>query len=323
MTSPDSVSSDSSANPLSRQRPLVYQDPIVQNPSVNNTRGGPNPIDPKLSDPNTRVQMQQIQDSGYVLTAQFDQQNQQLNPQQLNPPQQQHFIQAGTHYIHQHPTGAVPIQSYYHPMYPPQQQPLHPLNQQYPVYYMSAKQAQAYNLPVQQQSYGEAATVTATPSSQPQAQQSAGMMPPPAAYNTIRNAPAPKPEMQAGMYRTGTAVQVPSGQHQQQYVGFSQIHHPSQSMAPTSVAVGNYGYEFAEPGHAQMYYTQALPPQLAAQYQTMASGPALEASAQLPTDTVKQQIKTSQPWQVSWPGRNNFAAMGLLCLCFTITVSYV
>ncbi|CAH2042096.1 unnamed protein product [Thlaspi arvense] len=267
------IHDSSTTNPLSRQRPMIYQDPVGQNPSSNN-RVAINPVEPKLSDPSSRVQMQQVQDSSYLLQPQFDQQ---LNPQQ----QQQQFIQAGAHYIHHHPTGAVPIQSYF-PMYPPQQQPLHPhhqLDQQYPVYYVSARQAQAYNLPVQQQNYAE--PTTCAPSSQPQT--------PP-----LRNVAVSKPEMVAGMYRTAataapTLVQVPPSQ--QQYVGYSQVHHP-QSVAPSSVATTNYAY--ADPAHSQVYYTQPLPPQLAAQYQTMTSAPA----AVLPegsTDSLKQQIRTSQP----------------------------
>ncbi|KAI7998805.1 hypothetical protein LOK49_LG10G00781 [Camellia lanceoleosa] len=290
LASPDSVSSDNSTtNPLSRQGPMIYQDPIVQNSSGSNRFPVNNPIDP-----NSRVQMLQVQDSGYLLPNQFDQQ---LNPQQLQQlnPQQQQYLQSlgGTHFIQHHPTGAMPMASYY-PMYHPQQQPHHPLDQQYPVFYMAPRQSQAYNLPVQQQNYSENATTT--PSSRPQT--------PP--YNTARNVTS-NTEMATGMYRTATGaapslVQVPTSQNQPQYVGFSQMHHPPQSVvAPTSAATGNYAYEFADPAHAQMYYPQHMTHQLAAaQYQTMTSGPAMvlhEPPAQLPTDNVKQQqqIRTAQP----------------------------
>ncbi|KAL0463536.1 UNVERIFIED_CONTAM: hypothetical protein Slati_0241200 [Sesamum latifolium] len=153
----------------------------------------------------------------------------------------------------------------------------------------TSKNHQAYNLPVQQQpSYSELAP--SAPSSRPQTPPPASMAPH-AAYNQAMNAPSSKPEMAAGMYRTaaGTApqlVQIPSSQHQAQYVGFTQIHHPSQSIAPSSAANSNYTYEFADPTHAQMYYSQPLPPQLAAQYQTLTSAPAMaahDASAQVPT----------------------------------------
>jgi hypothetical protein len=109
--------------------------------------------------------------------------------------------------------------------------------------------------------------------------------------------------MSTGVYRTATTgapqlVQVPSNQHQQQYVGYSQMHHPSQSMAPTSAATANYAYEFADPAHAQIYYTQAVAPTMPSQYQTMTAAAAVvlpEAQAQHPTDNIKQQIRSTQP----------------------------
>lgn len=274
----------------------------MQIPSAAN-RIPANPVDPKIniSDPNTRLQFQQqAQDSGYVLQPQFDQQ------QQQQPQQPQQFIHAGTHYIHHHPTGAVPISAYY-PVYPPQQQHHHQqhhhqLDQQYPVYYVPARQPQPYNLSVQQPSISEAATTI--PSTRPQTPPNPNLVPSSAAYNPMRNAPIAKPEMTApGMYRTATTgtpqlVQVPSSQHQQQYVGYSQVHHPSQSVAPTSAGTANYAYEFTDPAHGQIYYTQHLAPAMPPQYQTMTGATAVvlpEASAQLPTDNIKQQIRTSQP----------------------------
>ncbi|GLT52356.1 hypothetical protein SLA2020_257040 [Shorea laevis] len=78
------------------------------------------------------------------------------------------------------------------------------------------------------------------------------MVPPPGAYNPVRNAPMVKPEMVVvtRVYRITNAgapqlVQVPAGQHQQQYVGYTQIHHPSQSVAPTSATIAAYAYEYA------------------------------------------------------------------------------
>ncbi|KAF3969463.1 hypothetical protein CMV_006750 [Castanea mollissima] len=264
--SPDSVSSESSlTNPLSRTKP-VYQDPVVQT-QIPSLRVASNPVDQKISnisDPNTRVQLQQqFQDSSYHT-----------------------------------PSGPVPISAYY----PVQQQyhPQHQLDQQYPVYYMPTRQAQAYNMSVQQSNISE--TATGIPSSRTQTPPGPTMVPSPAAYNPIRN--AAKPEIAAGVYRTATTgtpqlVQVPSGQHQQQYVGYSQMPHPSQSMAPTSAAPANYAYDFADPAHApQIYYTQPLAPAMTSQYQTMTTAAAVglpEASAQLPTDNMKQQIRSSQP----------------------------
>ncbi|XP_075522295.1 uncharacterized protein LOC142555353 [Primulina tabacum] len=249
--SPDSISSDGSVtNQLSRQRQAIYQEPIAQILSSNyRAMATANSIDPKTENQsNSGVQTQpQVQDSVYLSPTQCEQ-----NHSQLHQPQQ--FIHGGTQYF---PANAVPFASYY-PMYPPQQQ-LHThqteLDQQYPVYYMTARPPQAYNLPLQQTNYGEMAPNPA--SGHPQAS---------------RNAPATQ------------FVQAPPAQHQQLYVGYTQIHHPSQSRVPAPAANANYTYEFTDPTRAQIYYTQPLPPQLAAQYQTMASGPAAmlpESSAQL------------------------------------------
>ena len=168
---------------------------------------------------------------------------------------------------------------------------------------MPARQAQTYNLPVQQPNINEPATTI--PSSHPQAPPNPGMVQPSAAYNPMRNAQIPNPDMTAGAYRTATGgtpqlVQVPSSQHQQQqqYMAYSQIHHPSQSAAPVSATPANYAYEYADPAHAQIYYSQPLAPPMPSQYQTMTAAGAVvlpEGSGQHPSDSLKQQIRTSQP----------------------------
>lgn len=284
LPSPDSVSSESSVtNPLSRQKPpLMYQESLVQI-QPGNSRGLGIQMDPKASDSNGRIQMQQqVQESGYVLPNQFDQY------QQLHQPHQ--YVPAGAQYIH-HPPGAVPL---YYPMYSSQQLSHQPaLEHQYPVYYVPARQTQQYSMPVQQQGFSDSSPTTH--STRPQAPHSA-MVPTSAAYGPGTSATATKSEIPAGAYRASAAappqlVQVSSGgQSSPQYAGFSQIHHPSQSIAP-SAATANYAYEFADPAHAQIYYTQPLNLQLAAQYQTMASSPAVmlpEASSQLPAENVKK-----------------------------------
>uniref|UniRef100_A0A2P2K7T8 PB1 domain-containing protein n=1 Tax=Rhizophora mucronata TaxID=61149 RepID=A0A2P2K7T8_RHIMU len=287
--SPDSVSSDHSlSNAINRQKPVVYQEPVMQIPSGAN-RVVANPMDPKInvSDANTRgVQIQQqVQDSGYVLQSQLDQQRQQ--PQQ--------FMHSAAHYIHHLPVGPVPFS--YYPVYTPQQH-----DQQYPVYYVQARQRQVYNLPMQQSGITE--NPNAIPSTHPQTTPNPAMVPPPGAYNPAINAPMTKPEMApAGIYRTtatGTPqlVQVPPSQHQQQYVGYSQIHHPSQSVAPSATGTANYAYELSDPALARVYYAQPLAPTIPSQYQTMtpATGVVLsDTSASLPTENIKQQMRTSQP----------------------------
>ncbi|KAK6931546.1 PB1 domain [Dillenia turbinata] len=311
LASPDSVSSDGSIkNPLSRAKPMIYQDQILQMQS-GSSRVSATPVDHKLnlSDPNTRVHIQQIQDSGYVLQSQFDQQQHpQLHhhqqQQQQQPQQQPQFIHASPHYIHHQPTAPVPISSYYHSIYPiHQQQHQHPLDQQqYPVYYVPARQAQGYNFSVQQSNFTEASA--AVPSSRPQTPPNPSMVPTPSTFNPNRNAAAAKSDMGTGVYGGGTVgsplVQVASNQHQQQYAGFSQIRHPSQSIAPTSVPAANYAYEFSDPAHAQIYYTQPMAPTLPPQYQTLTPATATgvpEASVQLSADNIKPQpqLRTSQP----------------------------
>ncbi|KAI4357737.1 hypothetical protein L6164_001668 [Bauhinia variegata] len=257
-------------------------------------------------------QQQQLQEPGYLLQKQFEQQQQQhlqepgyllqqqFEQQQQQPQQQQQFIH-GTHFIHHSPAGAVPMPAYYS-VYPSQQQPHphHQLDQQYPVYYVPARQHQAYNLPVQPQNISE--TTTTIPTSRAQAPPNPAMVAPSATYNPMRNAPIPKSERTAAAYRTATAgtpqlVQVPPSQHQQQFVAYSQIHHSPHSVAPNSASPASYAYDYVDPAHAQIYYTQPLAPTMPSQYQTMTAAATVlpEVSAQLTSDSMKQQIRTSQP----------------------------
>ncbi|XP_004300957.1 PREDICTED: putative mediator of RNA polymerase II transcription subunit 12 [Fragaria vesca subsp. vesca] len=330
LPSPDSVSSDHSLSnvAVSRPKPVVYQEPVAQIPSGTPTRFPANLVDSKVnvSDPNTRVQMQQqVQDSGYVLQNQYDQQlqQQQLLQQQLQ--QQQQFIHPGAQYMHHHPAGSVPIQAYY-PVYPSQQQHHqqqqqqqqqqhhhHQLDQQqqYQVYYMPARQAPPYsNLPLQQSlqsNMSEAAGAATIASSRSQTPPNP-MLSPTAAYSQVRNAPIAKSEIAAPVYRTTTTaappslIQGPPSQHQpqQQYVGYAQVH-PSQSTVPTSTGAANYAYEYADASHAQhaqIYYTQPpLAHAMTSQYQTMTATAAMglpEVSNQLPNDNIKQQQQRSQ-----------------------------
>ncbi|XP_010269543.1 PREDICTED: leucine-rich repeat extensin-like protein 5 [Nelumbo nucifera] len=306
LPSPDSVARDNYiANAMSRPKPVFYQEPPVQS---RDNRISPNPpVDPKsnFSDPSYRIQMQQVQDSGYALPSQLDQHQQQQQQQS----QQQQFIHAGTHYIHHPATGPVPISSFY-PMYPPPhpQQHHQQLDQHYPMYFLPVRQTQHYGLPVQ----SNLADSPAIPASRPPPPPSPAIIPTPAAYKEpaapvypTRPVPPLKPELAASMYRTAAApappplIHIPSDQHQQQYVGYHQMHHPSQSIAVAAAGTGNYAYEFADPAHAQIYYTQPTGATLPPQYQTITSATGVvvsESSAQLPTESSKQQqIRTSQP----------------------------
>ncbi|KAI3763811.1 hypothetical protein L2E82_13808 [Cichorium intybus] len=255
LPSPGSVSSDGSiTNPLSRRNPpAVYQDPSAQPQfSTNNNNRASDPSN--IHDQNTRIQMQQqqIHDSGYLIstpTTQADPQHPQLHHQ----PQFIHTAVPPPQYIHHHPSGVVPMASYYQ-MYPSNSQhhAPRPLDQHNFVYYMP--------------------TVSAPPTNQ---------VPPPSTLFTAPRTvqPATKSEPPAGMYRTanpGTPVTQPR-QLQPQY----------------------FAYEFSDPsqqGQHVYYAAQPLPPQSAAQYQTMASSLPVEAASHLQTDNSmkQQQVRTPQ-----------------------------
>ncbi|XP_019085364.1 PREDICTED: zinc finger protein rotund-like [Camelina sativa] len=291
------------SNPMFHQRPSVYQEPIAQMSSAASTvvTGMINP-----SDPSTLLSPNQNQDPGYILHPQFEQQSQ---PQQQ---QQQQFIHttAALQYIHHHPSSGLPLQTYiqvYSSQQPPQQhqQSFHQhhgrLDQQrYPVYYVTAPlPPRPYSMPVPQ-----SATVSEAPgslsSNHLQAPPNSTMMPPPPS-NHMRSVTGAKPEMgQAGIYTTAPGVsgaqiihQIPTSQ--QQFMGYSQIHHPPQS---GSAGIPNYGYEYADNAHTQIYYTQPLGH---AQYQTMTGPPPAmvmpdgSAAAKLPAENMTQQIRSSQP----------------------------
>ncbi|KAL7149402.1 hypothetical protein ABFS83_05G038300 [Erythranthe nasuta] len=223
LPSPDSVSSEEiTKNPQSKQIQATNQEPPPLIQSTNAPITPNHVLDPNITDQTNLHIHPQFQESSYVISAQYDQTH--IAPQQ--------FIHTNNQYI-----PAVPIASYY-PIYPSQEQHQPMLDNQYPMYYISNRQA-------------------------PQS----------------RNAP----EIGVGLYRTTTTA---AGV---QYVGYSQIHHPSS--APVNPG---YGYEYAEPttNHGQMYYTP-LPHQLAAaKYQTaVAAGPTV---AVLPDASAPQARSNEQ-----------------------------
>ncbi|CAH8381736.1 unnamed protein product [Eruca vesicaria subsp. sativa] len=308
LPSPHSVSSDSSMNNnnnnpvFQQQRASVYQEPMSQMPSGSAVVTGMiNPSDPNTLLPQNHMQNQ---DPGYILHPQFEQQSQQ-QPQQQQ--QQQQFIHAAPpQYIHHHPSGGHPLHTYIPVYTSPQQQQQsfhrHPgqLDQQpYPaVYYLPTPvQPRPYSMAVPQSgSVSEAPG--SVPSNHPQPPLSSTMMAPPP-NNQLRSVPGGKPE--AGVYTTPQGIgaaqmvhQIPTSQ--QQFMGYSQIHHPPQS---GSAGIPNYGYEYADNAHKQMFYTQ---PVGHAQYQTMTGPPPAmvlpdgsAAAAKLPAENMTQQIRSSQP----------------------------
>lgn len=254
-----------------------------------------------------QVQMQQVQMSRYMMASQGEQQPP-LQPQQQQQ-QQQQFIQPGTHYMPHPPSGQVPLQSYYQ-MYSPQPSQQHQqhqlLDHQYPVYMMPAMQSQQYNMSMQSNKADTTSTtivgsnhtltspnpaVVATPAAYKES-----MMP---MYPTKAAQPA-MPDMAPNVYKTAVTstpqlVQIPSGQFQQQYVGYPQMHHPSQSISVASSGGANYGFEYVNSPNDQAYYSQHPAAGYPPQYQTMTAAAAMalsDASKQVPAE---QQMKASQP----------------------------
>uniref|UniRef100_A0A7N1A8G3 PB1 domain-containing protein n=1 Tax=Kalanchoe fedtschenkoi TaxID=63787 RepID=A0A7N1A8G3_KALFE len=324
IASPDSASSDGS---------MLYQDPVAQIPSgmtrvtsptdTNNLRI---PVQEKVSESgyllHTQLEQQQLQQQLQHLQQQLQTQQQQIQPQQpqIQPQQQQQlqpqqFIHPGTHYI-QHPQNAMPLSQYYHLYSPPTQHHQPQLDQQqYPVYFMppTARQPQqAYNVSMPQATYGEPANTV--PTSRPQTPPVPAMVSNPSSYNNQpRNVPQGNPEMASSVYRTPIPnaqpmVQVAPGQqqHQQQYVTYSQVSYPppqpmAQPQNPAPATNSNYAYEYSDPAHAQIYFTQPPGPAAAhpSQYQTMVSSSPMvmlsdASSGQNLNDNMKHQNRTSQ-----------------------------
>ncbi|KAI4340714.1 hypothetical protein MLD38_025524 [Melastoma candidum] len=273
LASPDSVSSDNSfTNSAPRQKPAMYYDQIVQMQSGIG-QVPTKPIDPNLivSDTATRMQpLQNITESGYILQPQHAQQ----------APLPQQFVPATSQYIPQHLGNSVPVAGYY-TVYPSQHHQLHhthQLDQQFPVFYVPISQMQAYNIAAKQlPGASESATAIASPHLQVTAQNPA-LLQQSAVYAPSTCAPVnTKAEVAGGgVYLTGAAsntglVQVPSGQLQSPYVGFSHLHHQPQSITPASGAPPTFGYEFQSAAPAKVYFTQPSVP-VASQYQTVHPG---------------------------------------------------
>ncbi|KAK9115452.1 hypothetical protein Syun_022249 [Stephania yunnanensis] len=298
MSRDDNNNNNNNNNVISHAKPLEYQEsvPVVQRdarvllPHVDPNRDA--------SDPNYRIQIQQHQlhDSGHLMQSHLDQQQFQHHQQ---------FVHAGTHYIH-HTTGAVPMSSYY-AMQPQQQQQQqqhhqHQLDQHhYPMYFMPLRHTQPYNLSMQS-NLTDATTAIASsrpplPPNPTILTTSAYKDQPVSSVYPSRTPTPPKPEI----YRTAASA-APQLLHMtaadQHYANYShQMHHPPQSVA----SAANYTYDFTDPAHSQIYYTQPIAPTLPPQYQTITSAagiPGSEIPVQLPTvETPKQQyqIRTSQP----------------------------
>ncbi|XP_061369479.1 uncharacterized protein LOC133312324 [Gastrolobium bilobum] len=308
LPSPDSVTSDSSiASTNSFSKIVYYQEQVQAAPVDTKALALPN-AKSEISDQIPGLQREQVQDSGYMLPPQLDQ-NQQFHHQQQQ--QQQQFVHANTHYIH-HPTATGPVQvSSYYPVYasPSQNQLHHPIGQQqYPVYVMPVGHTQQYNMAMQP----NIADSNVVASGRPLIPQSANVSTAykdgtPPIYPTKPASPTIS-EVTPSVYKTPVAsnpafVQIPSNQFQQQYVGLPQFHHPPQPISVTPSGATNYGYDYGGLVQDQAYYTQQQQQTnapLLPQYQSMtpaAAAAALsDASKQYPADNnIQQQNRSSQP----------------------------
>ncbi|KAL6183234.1 hypothetical protein ACLB2K_044645 [Fragaria x ananassa] len=315
LPSPDSVASDSSiASANSLSKPMYYQEQVqvvareargpVSPPSDTSDQGSRNQVQdsgysiPPQSDQQQQNQLQQQQQQQQQLLQQQHQQQQQLQQQHLQQ-QQQQFVHASAQYMNiQHPvTGQVPVSPYYTMYAPPsQQQQLHHQidhQQQYPVYIMPVPQSQQPYKMALQSNIADPTVVASThiTSQNPAAYKDS--IPP--IYPPKTASPA-MTEMTQSLYQTSVTptpqlVQIPSGQYQQQFVGYS-MHHPSQSITvPSSTTAPNYAYEYANPSHEQVFYTQHQASPLP-QYQSMT--PAAAAAAVAMSDEAKQ-VASSYP----------------------------
>ncbi|XP_057545577.1 uncharacterized protein LOC130824539 [Amaranthus tricolor] len=283
-------------------------------------------------------QLQQQQHQQQQLLQQQHQQQQQLAQHQQNPQAQpQQYVPAGTHFVHHPASGGVPIQAYY-PVYPqqtqhhPHQYPVYYVSSGQAQGYSLPNHGEAVNSnpsvrpqtlpnptiitnssahnptrnaaplnpemapPVYRTTAGPGPQFVQVPPSQPQPSQAH----PQSSQGQPQPSQAQPQPSQAQPQAQAQAQAQSQAQQQQQFVGYSQIH-PSQSIAPNSTGGGGggYAYEYPDPSHAQIYYTQPLPPSLAPQYQGVTSAPAMVmpdgSSTQLPTENVKPQIRSSQP----------------------------
>ncbi|CAM8915498.1 unnamed protein product [Rhodiola kirilowii] len=250
-----------------QQQHLRHQQQQFIHPSMQQSYETPTlqgPISEQLQQ-HLQQQQQQQQQQQFVTSSIQHAYHPQINQaEQLQEQQvQQQSIQGSMQFMHQASTGQVPIQSFYS-MYthPPHQQVHHRTMYAFPV-----AQTQPYNTAPQSNNIPDMSPARLPTPPTP------SMLPPPAspAYKDTQ-----PPSIQTQPETTSSAllmsanpmlIQVPTGQQQQQYISYSQFHHPPQSMA-TPVT---YGYEYTSKD-PQLYYTnQQHHPGVVHQYQTMNS----------------------------------------------------
>ncbi|XP_068638135.1 protein PAL OF QUIRKY-like [Aristolochia californica] len=248
---PDAIIRDNLGNAVSRgQRTVVYQDQVPPVP-VRERSSSPATMAPvpdpnrELTDPNYRIPVQ-VQDSGMIFSMPMDHQQPQL-------------VHMGGHYVHHAAPNPVPLSSYYqmHAVQHPQQH--QQSDTQYPMYFVPMRQnppsvpppkpAPSPNQPLIPQTYKD-----------PSQPIYPGRAAPPQKHEMYRTAAPAQPQL----------IHMPDPQHQ--YMGYHQ-------------SSANFTYEYVDPVHNQIYYTQPTGTAMASQYQTVTEAP-------MPPATDAKQTRT-------------------------------
>ncbi|KAL6010807.1 hypothetical protein ACLOJK_001249 [Asimina triloba] len=298
VSSTDTVARDNSNLP--RPKTVYYQDPVAGRDKASVPTTLSSMSDPKRDapDPNYRIPIS-IQDPNFPFpTIQQEQQHYihttphyihhpatgpvhissyyQMHPMHQPQVQQQHQQHQQQHQQQQQQQHQQQQQQQQHHQHHQQQQ--HRIDPQYPMYFIPVGQNPSYTLAPQ----SNLVDGSANPSSKPPPAANSSVIPPTykdsAPTYPPRSAPLPKAELATNLYRTAATMASPChptaaapfihmADQQQQYMGYHQMPHPSQS---TTAAAANFPY--VDPLHAQIYYTQPPSATLAPQYQTLSSG---------------------------------------------------
>ncbi|PON77503.1 PB1 domain containing protein [Parasponia andersonii] len=285
LTSPESLASESSVSAAtSCPQTGAYQDPAIRTE-----------LEIKGSDISFGVQAHPVMVSPYVLNPPFDQ----LQQRKVQ------YIQPDSPYTPQHSPGVVPVSSFY-PLYHTQshQQQLvqlqYQLNQPSPVYFLPVAPTQAYNF-AGYHGFIESPTLT---SSQMPVHINASYIPQQVPHMEYTHIDA-SPNLASQVYNTANPevaaplTDVPYGESRQQSFGLCQNQHQSQSIPVAYRESPKHSNEVDDDlARVQIYKSQPPPPSRPLPYQSMTNATTAllsEALAQLHTDNLKQQIKTSQP----------------------------
>ncbi|XP_018816557.1 uncharacterized protein LOC108987935 [Juglans regia] len=248
LLSSDSFASDNSVtSAISHPQAATCLDPVVQ---VSFLEKG---VPCKPPEPEAKVPPDSLSRIHSVAGCPLSLQSNQLQ-------QKVQFVQVGANYIHQNPTGVLPISPCYQ-IYPAQsQQQFHyQPNQLFPVYFVPVGQMTPGDLPMQ---FGLVNTTTA--SNQHPIHANVSLISPQVAYNDATVTPA-KPDLASQVYRNGhdnvAMPLVQSHYDQQQLMGIPEMHHQHQPTPIPSREPPNFRNELDDdPARIQIYKSQPPPP---------------------------------------------------------------